>query len=235
MIVRALTVDPDPLARQTLLNLLRGYPWIQPLSALDTASDALELIERERPELILTEIELPGMTGLELISRCSYGPTVVVVTSTERYASSAYELEVLDYLLKPVQADRFARVVHRVQKSFNHNNSSSDPPSHRLFLRQKNELVQIAPEEIARIEACGDYVHVYARGVRHLIHLSLKEVLRRMRSDTFLQIHRSHVVNLDHVKSLRPHDDRRFSVSLEDGTSIVASRAGTQLLKTLTI
>lgn len=103
----------------------------------------------------------------------------------------------------------------------------------RFFVRREGKLLPIRAEEITRVEACGDYVQLHADGHAYLVHMNLKQMRNKLEPTRFLQIHRSHVVNLDHVTHLRPHDDRRFRVSLRDGSEIVASRAGSQQLKSM--
>jgi len=109
--------------------------------------------------------------------------------------------------------------------------SSEAAAPRRFFVRREGRLLPVRTDEICRVEAYGDYVHLHAAGQSYLVHMNLKQIRNKLDQESFLQIHRSHIVNLDHVVALRAHDDRRFRVSLSDGSEIVASRAGSLQLK----
>jgi two-component system LytT family response regulator len=232
MIVRALIASGDPSTRHQLREFLTAYDWLECRSETEDGPAALAAMNAERFDLLFVDVELPEIGGLDLIGLSAHRPEFILLSRDGAHAEAAFEAGALDYLTRPVRPTRLAKSMVRVRQRLR---PTSAPPAPRLFLRLKKELIQVGSDEVSRIEACGDYVNVHARGDRHLIHLSLKEMQRHVDPEKFLQIHRSHIINLDHVAALRPYDDRRFVVALSDGSAIVASRAGTRLLKRLTL
>jgi two-component system LytT family response regulator len=232
MNVRTLIASGSESTRSRLRSLLSAYEWLDCGSEHADGHAALSAIGSERPDLLFVDVDLPGIDGIELMGLGGELAEVILLSADEKNAAAAFEAGALDYLTKPVEASRLAKSMARVRRRVA---SPNERPAKRLFLRLNKELIQVGSDEVSRIEACGDYVNVHARGDRHLIHLSLKEMQKRVDPEKFLQIHRSHIINLDHVVSLRPYDDRRFMAALSDGSTVVASRAGTRLLKRLTL
>jgi two-component system LytT family response regulator len=246
MKIRALLVDDEHLAREQLRSLIAIDDDIELVAEAVDGYSAVQLIDQHSPDLVFLDIRLPGLSGIEVLEHASESPAIIFTTGFDQYAAAAFELEALDYLLKPFGEQRFVQAMDRFRRSSSqlasqlpalHERAAAafgaTEPLNRLFIRRNAELVQVSPDEITRIEACGDYVSLCVGGDTHLVHLNLKQIKSRMNPQKFLQVHRSHIVNFDHVASLRPHDDRRYVVRLDDGSTILASRAGTLLLKSL--
>lgn len=202
MIVRALIASSDASARHQLRELLRAYPWLDCRCECEDGPAALAAMDAERPDLLFADVDLPEIGGLDLIALSAHGAEVILLSGDGAHAEAAFEADALDYLATPVRPTRLAKSMTRVRRRFR---TASPAPTPRLFLRLKKELIQVGSDEVSRIEACGDHVNVHVRGDRHLIHLSLKEMQRHVDPEKFLQIHRSHIINLDHVATLRPY------------------------------
>ena len=241
--VRTLVVEDEPEARRMLRDYLAEASWIEVVGECADGHEAVARIDRLEPRLVILDVRLPEMSGLEVLERIHHQPDVVFATAYDQYAVAAFELGALDYLVKPFGRQRFRRMLERVQRRL-----SMDPegpsaperartalaqaPLRRLFARRGERIVPIPAAGILRIQAKGDYAEVHAPGGPFLLHVSLSELAGRLDPERFVQVHRSHIVNLDAVKLLRPHDDeRRLVIVLTTGEEIVASRSASETLR----
>ena len=241
--IRTLIVEDEPEARRTLRDYLEEAPWIEIVGESTDGRDAASSIDRLTPDLVILDVHLPEMSGLDVLERIRHQPEVVFATAYDQYAVAAFELGALDYLVKPFGRIRFRRMLERARRrlvsdregppsSERAKSALAAAPLRRLFARRGERIIPIAVETIVRIQAQGDYAEVHAPGGPHLLHVSLTELGSRLDPDRFVQVHRSHIVNLDALKLLRAHDDeRRLVVVLNNGEEIVASRAASETLR----
>lgn len=242
--VRTLIVEDEPLARAKLREIVDGVPWVDCVGEADNGPRAVAMIDMLMPDLVLLDIEMPGCTGLAVLERIAHEPAVIFTTAYDRYAVSAFELEALDYLLKPFGSERCVRALDRARRVLGASMGEAPPvlerarrvldgsgPLSRIFVRDRDRIVPIAVAEIERLEADDDYVAVYTKGRRFLVYLTLNDFERRLDPQRFLRVHRAHIVNLDAVKQLVPFDGSRMQVELRDGTKIIASRARSRDLR----
>lgn len=242
MTLRIVVVEDEPLACETLSEFIEKVPWLTPVGEANNGRTAIELIDKVQPDLVFLDVRLPGLSGLEVLKRIRHEPAIVFTPAYDHYAVSAFEFEAIDYLLKPFGYDRFVKTLSRVRRRLT--SADSMPPVRerveralgeqvlrRLFLEKNNHLVPVAADSIVRIEAQGDYVQVHTGGDTYLVHLTLNKFETRLDPERFRRVHRSHVVNLDHVSSIRPFDSRRLHITLRDGAEVVTSRAGAQRIQ----
>lgn len=252
MPVRALIVEDEPLARQTLRDFSGAVEWLEIVGEAADGLAAVRLIDELRPEIVFLDVQMPEINGLEVLRRVRHQPAVIFTTAFDDYAVRAFELEALDYLLKPFGRERFRQTLDRarrrlsaVEKDFEQAakaNSLAPPPENsaaekteplsRLFVRDKGRVVPLAVADIARLEAADDYTLVYAAGKKFLVSLPLGEFARRLPPEKFLRVHRSAIVNLDCIGEIEEFD-RRLLIHLTDGATVQASRAGSLILKKL--
>ena len=244
MKIRAMIVEDEPLSRRALRGLVEEVEWLDLVGEASDGRQAVERIDELEPDLLFLDVHMPELSGIEVLERVKRQPAVVFTTAFDRYAVAAFELEAIDYLIKPFGKKRFHATLERVKRRL----ASEDalPPSHerartalaegpieRLFARKGNRIVPLRITMVTRIEACDDYSEVHCRGETYLLHLRLHELEKRLDPTRFVRVHRSHVVNLDHVSQMRPYDDRRLEIHLVDGSKVVASRSGSQRLREL--
>jgi two-component system LytT family response regulator len=236
----AFIADDEPLARRHLRDLLAELPDIVCVGEAGDGPTALQALEALTPALVFMDIRMPGLDGIEVVRSCRHAPAVIFTTAFDRYAVTAFELHAVDYLLKPFGRERLRTAVERVRAR----GISGDPVAHRLdvdrpgplsriFVRQRGTIVPIAVDHIVRLEARGDYVAVYVPGARHLVHVTLQDLLTDLDPHRFVRIHRSHAVNWAHVAVLSPEASGRLIVELRDGTRIAASRERSRELRRL--
>lgn len=245
--IRALIVDDEPLARRALRTLLADEPSVVCVGEARDGPEAIAELRRLEPELVFLDIRLPGATGLEVLERSGADVRVIFTTAHEDYAMAAFELGAIDYLRKPFGRDRLMQSIARAQPQVlaaRHPHSpgaslsdrlrfaeDASRPLARIFVRDQGRVLPVRADEIVRCESDGDYVIVHARGTQYPVYLNLGDLAQQLGTGQFVRVHRSHVVNLDHVASLAPHDASRLAITMKDGSHVIASRAGTQLLR----
>jgi two-component system LytT family response regulator len=244
--VTCAVVDDEPLARLRLRDHVLQVAWLDLVGEAADGPQAVRMIDARRPDIVFLDIELPGLSGLEVLERACHRPAVIFTTAFDRYAVAAFELMALDYLLKPFGRERFEVAIERVRHSLDlvapgqsleraRQALSGGDALRRLFVRERGRIVPIALGEIERIEAQDDYVLLHAAGRRHLVHVTLRDLERRLDPDRFLRVHRSHLVNLEHVAELRRGADGRIEVRMRDGTGLLASRDRSRTLRRLAL
>jgi two-component system LytT family response regulator len=238
-----LIVEDEPLAQRRLRELIRDVPWLRCVGEATNGRDAIAAIDELQPDLVFLDIQLPGHSGIDVLTRIRHTPEVIFTTAHDQFAVTAFELGALDYLLKPFGRERFSRAIERARPMLERQAETPAPeraketlgagPLRRLFVREAGRIVPIRVVSIEWLQACDDYVIVHAEGKRFTVNLTLAELERRLDSRVFVRVHRSSVVNLDHVASWTPFDGSRFRITLRSGAQIMASRQRSRALRDL--
>ena len=230
---RALVVDDEPLARKRLRELLGEFEHIDQVGEAVDGTTAVAAIDSLRPDLVFLDVEMPEGTGLEVLNRIAHDPAVIFTTAHDKYAVSAFELQAVDYLLKPFGKERLERALGRLtpagggaaRRAREALETSREAAVTRIIVRDRGRLVPLAMKDIVRLEANDEYTSVHVKGKVYLVYLTLQEFERKLDSAKFLRVHRSHVVSLDHVAQFTPTDGGRFELEMTDGTRLPVSRA----------
>lgn len=244
MAFRTLIAEDEPLARRSLREMIQEVEWLDLVGEATDGRQAVTQIDELKPDLVFLDVRMPELSGIEVLETVTHDPAIVFTTAYDRYAVTAFELEAIDYLIKPFGRRRFLATLDRVRKRLDaaepdHGDRSRarsalrKQPIRRLFARKGDRIFPIPIEAIIRIESCDDYCMVHADGKSHLLNLRLTELAARLDPERFLRVHRSHIVNLEQVSEMVPHDERRLMILLRDGSEVVASRAGSQRLREL--
>lgn len=238
--ISTLIVDDEPLARAGLRHMLGEIEWIECIGEASNGPAAIEAINTLQPELVFLDIQMPGLLGTEVIARVQHQPFVVFTTAYAQHAVAAFELGALDYLLKPFGEERLGATLERVRAAigepriatFNRfSEAMSRAPMSRLFIRSGRSIVPLKVTDIVWFEAVGDYIAAHAGAAQHLLHLSLSQLEERLDPQRFVRIHRTYIVNLDHVTAFRRQPDARLIAELDDGTRLPVSRTKAQELR----
>jgi two-component system LytT family response regulator len=232
--VTSFAVDDEPLARRQIAMLVEQVPWVRHLGDATDGVAALEAIEALRPDVLLLDIEMPELSGLELADRLTYAPAVIFMTAHENHAVTAFELEAVDYLLKPIGRRRFVTAMERARRHVTARASAASEPvrlGDRLLIHDRGAIVPVLLSRIVRFEAEDDYVAVVTPERRYLIATRMADLACQLPADRFLRLHRSHIVNLDHVERMVPFDSKRLQVELRDGSRLLASRSSSEMLR----
>ena len=200
---KTLIVDDEPLARQELRRLLSKFNQISIVAEADSVKSAIAQIKEYAPDLVFLDIDLGHQSGFDLLEKIPNNFHVIFVTAYEEFALRAFKVNALDYLLKPVHPERLKESISRLGNPYNYDSNFSLKAGDKILIDQFNCSKFISINSISYIEAQGDYSKVYTNtNVSGLVHHTLKKWLERLPSKLFSQVHRSYIVNLDHIEKL---------------------------------
>jgi two-component system LytT family response regulator len=223
---RVLVVDDEPLARSNLSVLLRGDPEIEIVGECGSGQEGLEQIRSQKPDLVFLDVQMPELDGFDVLEMLGNDlpRAVVFVTAFDQYALRAFEAGALDYILKPFDNARFERALARAKERIL---DRKDKPTRaeRLAIKSAGQILFLKTSEIDWIEAADYYACLHVGSKSHLLRRSMGELERDLAAEEFCRIHRSAIVNLNRVRSLRLSEDGEYEVVLEGGSSVRMSRS----------
>ena len=261
--IRTMIVDDEILARQNVEALLRHDPDIAIVSQCNNGPQAIDAIKQHQPELLFLDVQMPGMTGFEVLAKlpAALMPQIVFVTAYDHFALQAFEVQAVDYLLKPFNRARFADALARA-KSAVRNHEKRDFSKRlddvmsalqklregslpdgaaptvkpregdgRLFIRCDGEIHVMSPEDILWIESDGDYVRLHVSDKSRFVRMSLHKMMEKLDPAHFVRIHRSTIVNLRHMRKASPALYGEYTVELTNGAKLKVSRTFVHDLK----
>ena len=258
MKIRTLIVDDEVLSRRGVELRLRAAGDYEIVAQCANGREALAAIQQYRPDLVFLDIQMPGMSGFEVLARLPQEavPVVVFVTAYDQYAIQAFEARAIDYLLKPIDEVRFAAALTRVREHVRARSAAAQrdrlmqiiaeitgcgelvldelmahgrkaiaaPRPEVLPIRQGRETLRLPVDSIEWVDAAGDYMCIHARGETHILRGTMKELEDVLDPKLFQRVHRSTIVNLRLVKSLRAHMNGEYFLKLEGGQELKLSR-----------
>lgn len=231
--------DDEVLARQKLRQLLRDEPEIEVVGEGMTAAETLDLVRVTKPQLLFLDIQMPGMDGFDLAAElCSnksiVAPHIIFTTAHDQYALRAFEIHAVDYLLKPFTRERLSSAVERARKEILLGNQqvAGDSPTarngnrytNRIVFKSRGRIVFLRVSDIRWIGAEENYVRISTQNETHLLRETMARLEEKLDPDMFLRIHRSSIVNLQHVKEVRTETDGEYAVVLVNGEKLSMSR-----------
>jgi two-component system LytT family response regulator len=255
--IRTLIVDDEPLARQTIKDLLVADPEIEVIGECSSGLEAVNFIRKESPDLLFLDIQMPGMNGFEALAKIEYEriPAIIFVTAFDQYALKAFDVHALDYLLKPFTDKRFKeslrqaktnvelREINRLSQSLlallgDRAGGETSTVKRKNFLtrfmvRAGGRVTFIKTSDVDWIAADDYYIKLHVAGKSHLLRISMNELDEKLDPKTFLRIHRSTIVNLDRVKELHQNPNGEYVAVLNDGTELKLSRNRRERLEQL--
>ena len=232
--IRAVIADDEPLARERVRELLAERDDVQVAAEARDGEEALRLVHETRPDLLLLDVQMPGLDGFEVLAELEDGatPAVVFITAFDEYAVRAFEVRALDYLVKPFHRARFHEAVDRAIRG---RESAPDlrsllaelRPSHltRFVVRSADEIYFVRAAEVLWIESAGNYVRLHTAAGEHIVRTSLRELEGRLDPGVFMRVHRSAVVNLEFVQKLEPYFHGEYVITLRSGARLTSSRS----------
>jgi two-component system LytT family response regulator len=239
--LRVLIADDEPLIRRGLRRMLDGEPGVTVVGEARHGKEALALTERESPDLLFLDVQMPELDGLDVAARL-YGrprPGIVFVTAFDRYAVKAFDHHAIDYLLKPFDEERLRMALDRARSRL----ADRDPGAvalrmaelleryrpaggyrERFMVQTGNRVVLIAAKDVEWFEAADNYVRLHSGGIRHAIRETLKQLETDLDPRQFIRVHRSAMINLEFVQEIRPLPSGDQSVRLTTGQTVMMSR-----------
>lgn len=241
--IKTIIIEDEGLASQLLSNQLKEFNFIEQLGIFENGFSGLKAIQELQPDLVFLDIELPKLTGLELLELLDNPPMIIFTTAYNQYAITAFERNAIDYLLKPYSKKRLLEAIEKAQKhllTLNENdygqlitNIQEEKPDFldRIAVKNKNNIHLIAINDIYYLEAQGDYVAIHTKEEKYLKNISLKFYVQNLDPKTFLRVHRSFIVNTKYINKLENYNKDSYMLILHNHKSINISRSGLQLLK----
>lgn len=239
----ALIIDDEPPARAVVRSFLGQHPFIKVTGECSNGFEALKAIQEQKPDLIFLDVQMPKVSGLELLEVIDEPPVVVFSTAYDQYALKAFEMSAVDYLLKPYSQVRFNQAMEKVmtqlqkgektdtkklvQKHSEENQSNLE----RVVVKTGTKMHVIPAGKIRFIEASEDYVMIYTEGSRHLKAQTMRFYETHLNNEQFVRIHRSYIVNINFVERMEPYDKDTYVAIMNEGQRLKISRTGYRKLK----
>lgn len=197
----SIIVDDEELSRNIIQNFVDKSENLESLAQCEDGIQASNFLARREIDLIFLDIEMPEMSGMDLIKSLNKPPMVILVTSKKEHAIEAFEYNVVDYILKPFDYPRFAKAVGKARDLFRRNNESQDDDAD-LYVKVDSRLVKIKASDVYWIEALGDYIVINTADSKYIVHNTMKGIESKLSPDRFLRVHRSYIVRLDRIETL---------------------------------
>jgi two-component system, LytTR family, response regulator len=228
--MKALIVDDERLARKELMKLLEEHPSIEVIGEAMNAEEATQMVNDLNPDLLFLDIQMPGKTGFQLLEELDSVPFVVFTTAYDEFALKAFEVNALDYLLKPIQAERLSETVSKIlekEKSRSSAVRSADKKlglNDQVFVKDGDRCWFVSLNNVRMFESDGNYIKVYFDNNRPMIHKSLNALDEKLDERAFFRASRKHIVNLSWVESIEQWFNGGLMVKLKGGDKVEVSR-----------
>ena len=207
--ITCIVADDDPMSLKIMESFINKTEGLTCLAYCNSAVAAANALQKEPVDLLILDVEMPEMTGLELIQSLRTKPFIILVSSKERYAIPAFDLDVTDYLVKPTDYGRFLKAYNKVVQA-GATDDETVPKANKLFVKADAVLLGLDLDKIIMVEAMADYVRIYIGDKRHTVYSSMKGIEAKLPTSSFLRVHRSYIVNLAMIDAV------------EDNTIVVA-------------
>ncbi len=220
MELKVIIIDDEPLAINVLKNYIQQIKELELVNSFSNAMDAYSFLQENEVDIIFLDIHMPILDGLEFLKTLQDAPIVVITTAHEEFALESYELEVIDYLVKPIPFPRFMKAVNRIMKlkQMNHSHDRSGAHDHpSIFVKvDKKKLQKIYLDEIIVVESLKDYIRIKTTTGKYIVHKTLTSFTDELPSDQFIRIHRSFTISIDKVQVVEGNsveiDNTRYTI-----------------------
>lgn len=199
--MRCAIVDDDDLSIRLITEYINQTDDLNLVGTFTSAIKASNALSRESVDLIFLDVEMPDMTGLELIKSLDKKPQIILITSKKDYAIEAFEYQVADYLLKPISYSRFLKAANKARELFEVKQKSASTPK-QLYIKEDSVLVNVSLNDIVWIEALGDYVTIHLTDKKHTVLTTMKSMDSKLPAEEFMRVHRSFIVRVDKINNL---------------------------------
>ena len=200
MIIRTLIVDDEPLACEILEGYVEQIPFLEHVGTCHNAIDANEILQSEDIDLLLLDVQMPQVSGLDFLRSLKNPPHVILTTAFQEYAIEGFDLDVVDYLLKPIPFDRFMKATGRVRDRMTQDTASNDDAF--FYVKSDKKLVKVDLHDVVFVEGLKDYVIIWRENDRIITLQTMKSLENKFPSAMFQRIHRSFIVNIEHIQAI---------------------------------
>lgn len=242
-LIKTLVVDDEPFARARILKLLESFEYIKVIGECKNGTEAVTQIENYKPDLVFLDIQMPDFTGFDVLSKSEKEnhPFIIFVTAYDQYALKAFDVKAVDYLLKPYDNERFTQALEHardqiIQKDesllhkkmvglLTEHQEQSPDIKFQLEIKDKGRISKINTFDIYYLEARGNYIQLHLEEKSFMIRETLQNIKNSLEQNTFLQIHRSVMINLNYVKQIKYAGNNQYHIYLKNGTLLHSSRS----------
>lgn len=244
MTLKTLLIDDEQPARDVVKHYLKDFPQIEILGEFTDGFSGLKAIQELKPDLVFLDVQMPKLTGLELLDLLEEPPLIIFSTAYDQYAIKAFEMNAIDYLLKPYAKERFGQAVAKAVAQAEAGNRGTAPVQNlvktleeapeflqRIAVKSRHKVTVIPIDEIIYLEAEGDYVMLHTKDGRHLKEKTMKYFESHLDPEQFIRIHRSYIVNAKFIDRIEYYDKENYAVLTKTGAKLRASTTGYKLLR----
>ncbi len=242
--ITAIIIEDEKPARDLVKKYLESVERVELIGEYDNGFSGLKAINELHPDMIFLDVQMPKLTGFEMLELIDYKPDIVFTTAYDNYAIKAFEQNAVDYLLKPFSKVRFdeamSRLFNRLEVQDNKSDhldrirkhlQESEEEIHRVVIKKSGKIHVISTEKIDYLEAQDDYVMIYTPGERFLKQQTMKYFDKHLNPEMFIRVHRSYIVNVQSIDRIEPYEKTNFILILKNGSKVPVSRSGMQVLK----
>lgn len=236
--IKTIIIDDEPLAAGIVQEFLVEFPQFQVLEVCQDGFQGLKAIQHHQPDLIFLDVQMPKITGFEMLELIDSPPAVIFTTAFDQYAVKAFDAMAIDYLLKPFSQERFSKAIEKYLAQANEPQleereglNQLAEKSNRLVVRVKNEIKIIPIHEVTFFEAEDDYISIHTSGGKYLKKMTMKSLEDVMDPGKFARVHRSFMVNLNQITQIEPFERDSYILKMRDGTQVPVSKTGYSRLR----
>jgi DNA-binding LytR/AlgR family response regulator len=235
MKINCIIVEDEPIARKGLQSFAERIPFLAVSHAVADAKTAKGLISSEKVDLMILDINMPGINGLELLRQLHHPPVTIITTAYPGHALEGFELDVIDYIVKPVSFNRFTKAVHKAKEFLEARNTMHAKEGDYFFIKEGARIEKINTGDILYIESLQNYSAIYTLTRKYLALLSLKALEEHLPSALFMKVHKSFIVNMRHIASIEGDDivigTHRVPISRSNKETVINAIVGSKLLR----
>ena len=244
---KIIIVEDERPARELLKTYLEAFPQMEQLGEYDNGFDGLKAINELKPDAVFLDVQMPKLTGFELLEVLEHQPEVIFTTAYDQYAIHAFERNAVDYLLKPFSRERFKEAISKLNvrleardggardessiEKIRQHFAQSDETLHRVVIKKTGKIHVISTNDINFLEAQDDYEMIYTDDGKYQKQQTMKYFEKHLDSEQFVRVHRSYIANISCIERIEPYEKSNFVLILKDGNKVPVSRNGMQVLK----
>ena len=245
--IKIIIVEDERPARDLLITYLKEFSNLEVIGEYDNGFDGLKAINELKPDAIFLDVQMPKLTGFEMLEVLEHHPEVVFTTAYDQFAIKAFEKNAVDYLLKPFSRARFKEAISRLNARMDSRHepvneesgierirqhlADSEETLHRVVIKKSGKIHVISTEDINYLEAQDDYVMIYTDDGKYLKQQTMKYFEQHLDASQFVRVHRSYIANITCIERIEPYEKSNFILILKDGNKVPVSRSGMQVLK----
>ncbi len=240
--LKVILIEDEELARDLLKSYIKDHPKIELIAECENGFEGVQKINELNPDLVFLDIQMPKITGFEMLELLDHKPEIIFTTAYDQFALKAFDYSAVDYLLKPFSKDRLMVAIDRVIDRIGNNEGLAEKFEkvsdfrveenlERVVVKDRNKINIIPVEKIRYIESLDDYVLIYTNEARYMKQKTMKFFEANLNQKNFIRIHRSYIVQVDNIAEIQQYEKESYIVILKDGTKLKVSKSGYKKLK----